>query len=64
MNPLSPSLMTTPERIDAICQILALGLIRMREAKSTSLSADGGESSLHFGANQSGHATPAKRRNA
>ncbi len=64
MNPLSPSLMSTSERIGAICQILALGLIRMRAAKSTPLSADRGESSLHFGPDQSGHATPVERRTA
>jgi hypothetical protein len=64
MNPVSPSLMSTAERIGAICQILALGVIRMRAAKSTPLSAESGESSLHFAPDQSGRATPAKRRTA
>lgn len=69
-NPLSPDLMTTKERLDEVCRLLALGLIRlrMREAgtapdhasasQSTELSAPRGESSLPFPPDRSGHANP------
>jgi plasmid stability protein len=39
-----------------IAEILALGLQRLRARKSSTLSADIGESSLHFSPDQSGHA--------
>lgn len=64
MNPLHPNLMTAAERHGELCRLLALGVIRMKAPKSTSLSADSGESSLHFTADQSGHATPSERRTA
>ena len=63
-NPLRPELMTSEERITELCALLAAGLIRMNARKSSSLSADCGESYLHFPPDQSGHATPTHRRNA
>jgi hypothetical protein len=42
------------ERIQEIAEILAAGLMRLRTRKSSGLSADLGESSLHFTAQQSG----------
>jgi len=44
------------ERIAEIGEILAAGLIRLRSRKSSSLSADDGESSLDCLGHQSGHA--------
>jgi hypothetical protein len=46
------------ERIAEIGEILARGLMRMRARKSSSLSADDGESSLARVGHQSRHANP------
>ena len=64
MNPLSPALMSPLERRAALCRILALGLVRLRARQSSKLSGHTGESSLHFPAGQSGHATRETRRTA
>ena len=63
-NPLRSELMTTEERIAELCALLAAGLIRMNARKSSALSADRGESCLHFPPDQSGHAVTPKRRKA
>ena len=55
-NALDPDLMTGPERLDEIAEILAAGLMRLKSRQSTSLSPDGGESSLDCAGRQSGHA--------
>ena len=47
-NPLHPDRMSPAERRAELCRILAAGLIRMMAAKSSSLSADRGESSVDF----------------
>jgi hypothetical protein len=47
---------TSAERLSEIAEILALGLQRLRARKSSPLSGDRGESSLHSGADRSGHA--------
>lgn len=60
-NPLHPDHLTTDERLTEIADILALGLMRLRLPKSSPLSADGGESSLHFPPDQSGAASPETR---
>ena len=44
------------ERIAEIGEILAAGLMRLRARKSRELSAETGESSLHFMPGESGHA--------
>lgn len=44
------------DRIAEIGEILALGLMRMRARKSSSIVADDGESSLDCVGHQSGHA--------
>jgi len=54
-NPLSPDAMSANARLAEVAEILAAGLIRMRDAKSSSLSADAGDSSLDFSAHTSGH---------
>ena len=59
MNSLDP-----PERLSEIAEILAAGVMRLAARKSSSISADRGESSLHFTANQSGDPTPVDRRMA
>lgn len=56
-NSLDPGLMTPQERLTELGRILAAGLIRMKAAKSSALSADRGESSVDFPAPKSGHAT-------
>lgn len=62
MNPLKPKLMTPEERIAAIAEILALGLIRLRARKSSPLSADRGDCSVDFPTLRSGHARVFKTR--
>ena len=44
------------ERLGEIAEILAAGLMRLRARKSSQLSAEDGESSLHFMPAESGHA--------
>ena len=56
MNPLSPSRMSAAERLDEIADLLAAGVIRLSDGKSSQISADRGESSLDFSPRQSGHA--------
>jgi hypothetical protein len=55
-NPLHPDRMTAAERLAEIAEILARGLIRLHARKSSSLSADRGDSSVDFSPDRSGHA--------
>ena len=64
MNPLSPFHMSPAERRAELCRILAIGLVRLMQRQSSELSDRTRESSLHFPADQSGHATCDKRRPA
>lgn len=50
------------DRLGEIAEILAAGLIRLQQRKSSPLSHDGGESSLDFPVDQRGHPTPVDRR--
>jgi hypothetical protein len=50
---------TPAERLDEIAEILAAGLVRLKAGKSSQLSADFGDSSLHFPPDQSGRVSPA-----
>jgi hypothetical protein len=52
-----PARLTADERLEEIAQILATGLMRLLERKSSPLSAASGDSSLDFNANRSGRAT-------
>jgi hypothetical protein len=61
MNPLHPDHMSASERLDAIAEILAAALMRVRARKSSSISADCGESCVDLPAAQSVHATVSKR---
>jgi len=63
-NPLPPDKMNVMERRAEICRLLALGLIRLRQRDVVQISDGIGESSLHYPANQSVHATPTHRRTA
>jgi len=54
--------MSAAERLDEIAEILAAGLVRLRARKSSSISADCGESCVDLPAAQSVHATVSKRR--
>ena len=55
-NALRPDLMTAPERLNEIAEILAVGLMRLLARQSSPLSPDLGESSLDCADRQSGHA--------
>jgi hypothetical protein len=46
------------ERLTEVAEILAAGLKRLQARKSSGLSAQNGENSLHYDASQSGHANP------
>jgi len=51
---------STAERLDEIADLLAAGLMRLRNRKSSPLSPDCGESSLDCPGHQSGHANALK----
>lgn len=63
-NPLSPGRMTPSERRAELCGLLALGLLRLRQASRDEVTGANGESSLHLPPDRSGHATPTDRRPA
>lgn len=48
----------TAGRLTEVAEILAAGLMRLEARKSSGFSGRNGESSLHYGASQSGHAAP------
>jgi hypothetical protein len=48
----------TEDRLVEIGEILAVVLMRLQARKSSGLSDESGESSLHYNASQSGHAAP------
>jgi len=56
--------MTAEERIAELGELLALGLMRLHAPKSSSLSADRGDSFVDFVPDQSSHADAPKRRTA
>jgi hypothetical protein len=45
-------------RVLALAEVLAAGLMRLQARKSSGISAESGESPLHFMVDQSGHASP------
>ena len=53
-NPLCPERMSAGARLEELARILAAGIIRLNAAKSSSLSADGGDSFVDFPARKSG----------
>jgi hypothetical protein len=63
-NALNPERMTPAERVGEVCEILALGLTRLRRRQSSQVSELTRDSSLHFPPHQSGHAKRPRRRKA
>jgi hypothetical protein len=61
MNALNPDRITAAERLDEIAELLAAGLMRLRERKSRWICRDCGESCLDFLPNQRGHASTQER---
>ena len=59
-NGFDPNLMTPTERIREVGEILALGLLRLREKRRKT--GNRRDNSLDFTANQSGHGRTKKRR--
>ena len=55
-NAAKPEQLFASERLDAIAEILAAGLMHLRARQSTALSGDSGDSALDCPAHQSGHA--------
>lgn len=53
-NGTDPDLLSADERLDEVASLLAEALMRLRARKSSGISADVGESSLHFAPRQSG----------
>jgi len=63
-NPLPPKQMMPAERRAELCELLALGLVRLRMRDRTEVSDNIGESCLHYPADEWRHATPTHRRDA
>ncbi|MBL6425917.1 MAG: hypothetical protein HOY44_00165 [Maritimibacter sp.] len=57
-NPINANLLSPAERRTELCDLLALGLVRLQLANGTQLSDANGESSLHSPPDQCRHATP------
>ena len=52
-NALAPQHLTIDERLSELAAILALGVVRLKAAKSSELSAGQAHSALHFGGTES-----------
>ncbi|AXC50296.1 hypothetical protein DRW48_11820 [Paracoccus suum] len=63
-NPLPPDRMTAAERRTELCNLLALGLVRLRMRERGEHPDDTGEICLHSPTDQCRHATPTHRRTA
>ncbi|MBM3952652.1 MAG: hypothetical protein FJ311_14515 [Rhodospirillales bacterium] len=63
-NAIAPGHMSPAERIGEICAILARGLVRLKARQSRPVSGDPGESCLDFPADQRGHASRTRSREA
>jgi hypothetical protein len=63
-NALQPDRMTARERRRELCSLLAIGLVRLHQRDVAKPSENIGESSLHFPAGQSVHATPTRKEDA
>jgi len=61
-NPLAPDLMTPEERLSEVAQILAAGLVRLRQRECRNDYSRLEKNSLDFSPDRSGHATARKRR--
>lgn len=63
-NAIQPDRMNAQERRAELCSLLALGLVRLHKRNFTKPSENIGESSLHFLADRSVHATPTRKEDA
>lgn len=61
-NPLPPDRMTAAERLAEITEILAAGILRLKERESAHAGGDRGDVSLAIPARQSLHAQNRRRR--
>jgi hypothetical protein len=61
-NPLPPALMTTEQRLDEIADILARGLLRLRQREKGGSCSDLRDYRLDFPPGRSVHAATRKRR--
>jgi hypothetical protein len=61
-NPLHPDLMAADQRLDEIAQILAAGLIRLRQRQSPNGHSRLEKNGLDFSPDRSVHATARQRR--
>ena len=61
-NPLPPDLMTPDERLDEVAQILAAGLVRLRQRECRSACSRLEKNDLDLSPDRSGHATARQRR--
>lgn len=61
-NPLPPERMMSSERHAELCQLLARGIIRLRQREGGHPVEGNGESCLHFTPIQCRHAIPTHRR--
>jgi len=64
MNPLDPNRMAPLERRAALCNILALGLVRLYMRNAGKVSEEDGDFPLHNPADRSGHATSTRKETA
>jgi hypothetical protein len=61
-NPLAPDLMTADERLDEVAQILAAGLLRLRQHQNQNGCSRLEKNNLDLSPDRSGHAAARKRR--
>jgi hypothetical protein len=61
-NPLCPDLMTADERLEEVAQILAAGLVRLRQRECRNDHSRLEKKRLDFSPDRSVHATARKRR--
>jgi hypothetical protein len=61
-NPLAPDLMTADERLMEVAQILAAGLVRLRQRRFMNDHSNLEKNGLDFSPDRSGHATARQRR--
>ena len=64
MNALHPRHLSPMERRRELCQLLALGLVRLHMRTAVADARDTGDIPLHNQPDRSGHATPIHRRTA
>jgi hypothetical protein len=62
MNAIRPDLMSPAERLAEIVEILAAGVVRLRARQSSPLLPAGGDSSLDYTGDQSGHADSTREK--